>query len=129
MEPAILSVISQRLVARVNNCPVELHPLIDVVHNVIRALTELKIDLGLRSRRLEIEREWIRLTDSPRAGEDLSRRQERQQRSQNRRRELRLPFHQIILVAAKRASGVMVHIVLDERDATLSAQRNERRLQ
>src|SRR5437899_9854576 len=125
MEPAIVSVISQRLVARVNNCPVELHPLINVVHNVIGALTELKIDLGLRSRRLEIEREWIRLTDAPRPGEDLTRRQESQERSQDRGRELRLPFHQIILVAAKRRSGLMIHVVLDERHAILRTQRDK----
>src|SRR6266511_3011709 len=121
MEPAILSVISQRLVARVNNCAIKLHPLINVVHNVIGALTELKIDLGLRSRRLEIEREWIRLANSPRASEDLTRRQESQQRSQDRGRELRLPFHQIILVAAERGSGVMIHVVLDERHTILCA--------
>src|SRR5213080_5526196 len=113
MQPAIFSVISQRFVARVDNGAIELHPLINVVHNVIGALTELKIDLGLRSRRLEIEREWIRLTDAPRASEDLTRRQESQQRSEDRGRELRLPFHQIMLVAAKCRSGVMIHVVLD----------------
>src|SRR5207247_7344155 len=52
-----------------------------------------------------------------------------QQRSENGRRELRFAPHQIILVAAKRGPCVMVHIVLDEGDAVLRAERNKRRLQ
>ena len=74
MQPPIFSVISQRLVARIDNGTIELHPLINVVHDVVGALTELEIDLGFRSRRLEIERQWIRLTNSPRASENLPRR-------------------------------------------------------
>ena len=76
-------------------------------------------------RRLEIERQRIRLTDSTRASEDLSRRQKRQQRAENWRRELRLSLHEVILVTAKRGSGVMVYIVLDERHTILGAQGNE----
>ena len=45
MEPAILSVIGQRLVARIDDGAVELHPLVNVVDDVIGALAELKIDL------------------------------------------------------------------------------------
>src|SRR5947209_20611436 len=125
MQPAIFSVISQWLVACIDDGAIKLHPLINVVHDMIGALTQLKIDLGLRSRRLEIEREWIRLTDAPRPGEDLTRRQESQERSQDRGRELRLPFHQIILVAAKRRAGVMIHVVLDERHAIPRNQRDK----
>src|SRR5207253_2515037 len=125
MKPAIFSVISQRLIARVDDGAIKLHPLINVVHNVIGTLTELKIDLGLRSRRLEIESKRIRLTDSPRASENLPRRQKSQQRSQNWGSELRLPFHQIILVATKRGSGMMIHVVLDKRNVILCAQGNE----
>ena len=47
MEPAIFSVIGQGLVARIDDGAIKLHPLINVVHDVIGALTELKIDLGL----------------------------------------------------------------------------------
>src|SRR5205809_7793588 len=108
MKPAIFSVISQRLVARIDDCAIELHPLINVVHNVIGALTELEIDLRLRLRRLEVEREWIRLTDSSRPCEDLPRRYKRQQRSENWGRELRLSFHKIILVTANLRPGVMI---------------------
>ena len=74
MQPAIFSVISQWLVACIDDGAIKLHPLINVVHDMIGALTQLKIDLGLRLRRLEIEREWIRLTDAPRPCEDLPRR-------------------------------------------------------
>jgi hypothetical protein len=74
MEPAIFSVISQRFVARIDDCAIKLHPLINVVHDMIGALTELEIDLRLRLRRLEIEREWVRLTDSSRPCENLPRR-------------------------------------------------------
>ena len=74
MQPAIFSVISKGFVARVDDGAIKLYPLINVVHNVIGALTELKIDLGLRLRRLEIECEWIRLSDSAGASKDLPRR-------------------------------------------------------
>ena len=129
MQPPIFPVIGQRLVARIDDGAIELHPLINVVDDVIGALAELEIDLALRLRRLEIERQWIRLPDPPRAGENLARGEKGQQRAENRRRELRLAFHQIILVAAERRAGVMIDVVLDERDAVFRAESNERRLQ
>src|SRR6266545_5563666 len=129
MQPPIFPVIGQRLVARIDDGAIELHPLINVVDDVISALAQLEIHLALRLRLLEIERQWIRLPDAPRSGENLARRQKSQQRSENRRRELRLASHQIILVATKRRPGVIVHVVLDERDAVFRAESKERRLQ
>ena len=61
MQPAILAVIRQRLVARVDDRAVELHPLIDVVHDVIGTLADLEIDARFLLRKLEIERERVRL--------------------------------------------------------------------
>src|SRR5207247_2315239 len=121
MQPAILSVISQRLVACVDDGAIKLHPLINVVHDMIGALTKLEINLCFRLRRLEIECQWIRLANSTGASEDLPGSQKSEQSSENRRRELRLPFHQIILVATERGPGVMINIVLDKRDATFGA--------
>ena len=125
MEPPIFSVIGQRLVARVDDRAIKLHPLIDVVHDVIGALAKLEIDLGFRLRRLEIKRQRIGLTDAAGAGKDLACRQKSQQRSQNWRRELRLPFHQIILMTTKSRASVMIDIVFDKRDAILRAQGNQ----
>ena len=124
MQPPIFPIIGQRLVARIDDGAIELHPLVNVVDDVIGALAELEIDLALRLRRLEIERQRIRLPDAPRAGENLARREKGQQGSENRRRELRLASHQIILVATERRAGVMVDVVLDERDAVLRAESN-----
>ena len=47
MKPAIFSVIGQRLIPRVDDRAIELHPLIDVVHDVIGPLAKLKMDLRL----------------------------------------------------------------------------------
>src|SRR5437762_7035471 len=121
MKPPIFSVIGQRFIACVDNGAIKLHPLINIIHNVVSTLTKLKIDLRLRSWWLEIECEWIRLTDASGAGKDLPRRQKSKQRSENWWRELRLPFHQIILMATKRGPGVMIDIVLDKRDTVLGA--------
>ena len=129
MEPPIFSVIGQRLVARVDDGAVELHPLIDVVHDMIGALAELEIDLRLRLRQFEIKREWIGLADPARAGKNLPRGKKSEQRAENRWRELRLAFHQIILMTTKRRAGVVIDVVLDERDAILRAQRNQCGLQ
>ena len=114
MEPPIFAVIGQRFIARVNDGAVELHPLIDVVDDVVGALTELKRNRRFRLGRLEIECEWIGLPHSPGAGKNLSRRKKREQGPKHRRRELRLAFHQIIFVATKRCAGVMVDVVLYE---------------
>ncbi len=101
MQPPIFSVIGQRLISRVDDGAIELHPLIDVVHDVVGALAELKIDLGLRLLRLS------------------------KQRSENGRCKLRLSFHQIILMAAKSGAGVMIDIVFNKRHATVRAQGNK----
>ena len=47
MQPPIFAIIGQRLVARVDDGAIELHPLIDVVDDVIGALAQLKIDRRL----------------------------------------------------------------------------------
>ena len=126
MEPAIFAIIGQRLVARVDDGAIELHPLINVVDDVIGALAQLKRDRRFRLRRLEIERQRIGLPYSAGAGENLSRREKREQRAEHRRRELRLAFHQIIFVATKRRAGVMIDVVLNKRDAIVRFQRGER---
>ena len=50
-------------------------------------------------------------------------------RAEDRRSELRLAFHQIILVATEGGAGVVIDVVLDERDAVGRAQIVKRRLQ
>src|SRR5258708_3397679 len=125
MKSPILSVIGQRLIPGVDDGAIELHPLIDVVHDVIGALAKLKIDLRFRLRRLKIERERIGLPDAPRAGKYLPRRQKSKQPSEDWRRELRLPFHQIILVAPKRGARMMIDIVFNKRHVTVCPQRDE----
>src|SRR2546429_7689568 len=114
MQAPIFPVIGQRLVAGVNDGAIELHPLINVVDDVIGSLAQLKIHLALWLRCLEIERQRIRLSNASRAGEDLAGRQKSQQGSKNRRSELGLASHEIILVATKRCTGVLVHVVLVE---------------
>ena len=114
MESPIFAVIGQRLIPRVDDGAVELHPLVDVVDDMVSALAQLECDRRFRLRRLEIECERIGLPHSAGAGKNLARRKKREQRPENRRRELRLAFHQIIFVATKCRAGVMIDIVLNE---------------
>src|SRR5215831_9685872 len=107
MQPSIFSVIGQRLVARIDNGTIKLHPLINVVDDMIGALAQLESNLAFGLRRLEIESQRIRLTDAAGAGKNLAGSQKSQQRSENRRRELRFASHQIIFVATERRAGVM----------------------
>jgi hypothetical protein len=88
---------------------------------MVGALAKLKVDLRLSLRRLEIKREWIGLTDAAGTGKDLPSRQKSKQRSKNWWRELRLPFHQVILMTTKRGAGVVIDIVFDKRDPILRA--------
>src|SRR5437870_225640 len=129
MQPPIFSIIRQWFVACINDSAVELHPLIDVVHDMIGALAKLEIDLCLLLRRLEIKRQRIGLTDSTGASKDLPGRQKSKQRPKNWRRELRLALHQIILVTTKRGARVVIEIIFDKRDAILRAKGNQRRLE
>src|SRR6266516_5802280 len=129
MKAPIFSIIGQGLIARIDNGAIKLHPLIDVVHDVIGALTELKIDLRFWLGRLKVECERIGLADTTGAGKDLPGRQKSEQRSQNRRRELGLPFHQVIFMATKRGAGVMIDIVFYKRHTAIRTQGSERRLE
>ena len=61
MQPAIFPIIGQRLVARVDDRAVELHPLVNVIHDMVGPLAELKIDRLFRRRHFEIEGEGIGL--------------------------------------------------------------------
>src|SRR4051812_13662864 len=101
MEAAIFPVIGQRLIPRVDDGAVELHPLINVVHDVVGPLAELEFNRDLRLRQLEIERERVGLPYPAGAGENLAGREKSEQGAEHRRRELRLAFHEIILVAAE----------------------------
>src|SRR5438477_3349629 len=117
MEPPVSPIIRERLVARVDDGAIELHPLVNVVDDVIGALAELKIDVDLGLRELKIERKRVRLPDASGAGENLARGEKGEQRSQDRRSELRFAFHQIILVAAKGRARAVVDVVFDKRNA------------
>jgi hypothetical protein len=114
MKPPIFSVIGQRLIPSVDDGAIELYPLIDVVHDVVGPLAKLELDLPFRLRWLEIERQWIGLADPTGPGKYLPCRQKSKQRSEYWRRELRLPSHQIVLVAPEGGAGMMIDIVFDE---------------
>jgi len=123
VQPPVPPVVRQRLVARIDDRPVELHPLVDVVHDVIRSLRDLEIDRLAAARHLEIERQRARLSHPPRPREKLPRREEREERPEDARIELQVPPHQVILVAAKRRARHVVHVVLDERHLIRCSQR------
>ena len=125
MKSPVFSIIGQGLVTCIDDGAIKLHPLVDVVHDMIRTLAQLEIHACFRLRRLEIKRQWIGLTDAAGAREDLSRRQESKKCPQNWRRELRLPLHQIILVTTKRGARVVIDVIFDERNAILRAQSNQ----
>src|SRR2546423_1254513 len=122
MKPAIFPIIGQGLVPGVDDRAIELHPLVNVVDDVIGALAELEIDVPLGLRQLEIEGERIRLPDAAGASENLTSSEKGEQSAEDRRRELGLALHQIVLVAAKSGAGVVIDVVLDERDAVGSAE-------
>src|SRR5580658_5389757 len=71
MESTIFSIICQRFIASVDNRPVELHPLINVIHNMIGSLADLKIDVPGSIGEFEIESERICLSNPAGARENL----------------------------------------------------------
>ena len=117
MQPPILSVVRKGLIACVDDGAVELHPLVDVVDDVIRALADLKFHRRAAAWRIEIEGEGTGLPDAPCAGENLPSGEETEQRAEQRRMELYLATHEVIFMTAKSRAGVMIDVVLDERHA------------
>ena len=83
---------------------------------MVGPLAELKIDRLFRRWHLEIEGEGIGLADPARAGENLARGKKREERAEGRGSELRLALHQVIFMAAEGCPGVMIDVVLDERN-------------
>src|SRR5262249_5195775 len=114
MESTIFAVIGEWLIARIDDCAVELHPLINVVHDVIRPLAELEVNRLFARWDLEIESERVGLSNSACAGENLAGGQEGEQSPERSRSELCLAPHEVILVATEGSPGVMVDVVLDE---------------
>src|SRR5205085_10891188 len=117
MQTTELAVVSQWLVTRVNDRAIELHPLVNVVDDVISSLADLEPQRRRIWRQIKIESEWMSLADASRPGVDLSCREKTKQRSEHYRRELCLATHQVVLVTAKSGAGVMVDIVFDEGNA------------
>src|SRR5262245_16812474 len=107
MQATIFAIVCQRLIAGVDDRPVKLHPLVDIVHDMIGTLADLKVYAARPIRHFEIERERICLPDASSPGEDLTRRKKGKQRTEYFRSELGFPSHKIVLVAAERSSGVM----------------------
>src|SRR6266581_9379663 len=116
MQPAIFSIIGQRLIARVDDRAIELHPLINVVHNMIGPLADLEIDWGIRFGDFKVERQRVRPPDPTGARKNLTRREKSEERTERRRRELRVALHHIILMATEGRAGLMIDVVFDERN-------------
>src|SRR5438552_17548105 len=116
MQPAIFSIIGQRLIARVDDRAIELHPLINVVHNMIGPLTDLEIDRGIAFSDFEVERQRIRPADPTSACKNLARRKKSEERTERGRGELRFALHQIIFMATEGCAGLMIDVVFDERN-------------
>src|SRR3954462_11417974 len=114
MQPAILPVIRERLVARIDNGAVKLDPLVNVVDDMVGALAQLELDRDFRLGQLEIERQRVCLPDAAGARKNLPGGKKREEGAEDWRRKLRLPFHQIILVTAERRAGGVVDVVFDE---------------
>src|SRR5215510_8799406 len=98
MEPAILPIVRQRLIARIDDRSIELNPLINVVDDVIGSLAELEVDRLLARRHFEIKGQRICLTDPARPGINLAGGEKGEERAECGRGELRFASHKIILV-------------------------------
>ena len=114
MQSPILPWISKRFVASIDDRAVVLHPLKEIVLDVIRPLADLERDRRFGTRQFEIERKRICLPYSSGASENLPRREKTEQRAEHRRRELRFAPHEVVLMAAECRAGLVIDVVLDE---------------
>ena len=64
MQAAILAVIGQRFVTGIDDRAVELHPLVDVVHDVVGTLRNLKVHRLIVAAVVKLEGEGIGLADA-----------------------------------------------------------------
>ena len=116
MQAAVFPRIGEGFVARVDNGAVELHPLKQVVIDVIRALADLEMAVGAVPQQIPAQLRAGRRTDPARAGEEQTQRQKREQSEYVVLRQGGGTPDEIIFVAAERRAGVMVHVVANEVD-------------
>ena len=129
MQPPVFAVIRVRLVAGVDDGPVELHPLVDVVYDVIGALRDLEVDRRRVAAGFPVEGKGIGLAHPARASEDLPRGEKREQRVQRGRVELHLAAHEVVLMAAESRAGVVIDVVLEKGHLPGPLQCRQRALQ
>ena len=126
MQSTIFPIVGEGLIAGIDDCPIELHPLVDVIHDVISPLADLEIHVTRPIGQFEIRSERIRLSNPAGTSKNLTGRQERQKRRQYFWSELRFPVHQIIFVAAECRTGVVIDVVLEKGDLIFDAHFCER---
>src|SRR5438477_2869446 len=117
MQSPELAIVRQRFIPRINDGTIKLHPLVDVVHDVIGALADLETDGRGVGRQIKIKSERMGLSDASRARINLAGCQKTKQRSQQRRGELSFAPHQIVLVTTEGRAGVVIDVVLNKRNA------------
>jgi hypothetical protein len=115
MQSPVFPIVGKRFITSIYDSPVKLNPLVNIVHDMIRSLTYLKINLALPIWQLEIKCKRICLSYSPSPGKYLPGRKECEQRREHFRRKLRFPSHKVVLVATESGARVMIDIVFEKR--------------
>src|SRR4026207_1632021 len=127
MNAPVLIRVGQRLISGIDDRAVLLHPLKEIVHNIVSALRDLKREESLLSvpmARASRHKESIHLNpaalrtscaDTPGSGKDLPGNEEGHKGSEAAPGKGKAPRDEIVLVRPKGRVGLMIHIVLDER--------------
>src|SRR5437899_1703716 len=113
MEAAILARVGQWLITSVNNGAIVLHPLEEIILDVIRPLADLKQRRFLALHDFAAKARGPNRADAPRPGEQNPEGEESEQREDVFLVERCLAIERVVLVTAEGGAGVMVHVVAD----------------
>src|SRR5258708_1039981 len=129
METAILARVGEWFIASVNDGAVVLHPLEEIILDVIGALADLKKGGFLALHDFSAKSRRPNRADSPRAGKQNPKCQEGEERKHVLFVKRRFAVERVVFVTAKGRAGVMVHVVADETDFVLQLQSVDRFLE
>src|SRR5439155_8168242 len=128
VQSPVLAGVGQWLIASVNYGAIVLHPLEEIVLDIIRALADLEKGRFLALHHFTAEPRRPDRSNPTRSGEKDAQCKESQQREHVSLVQRRLAVQRIIFVATKRGAGVVIDVVADEADLVLQTQRVDRLL-
>jgi hypothetical protein len=122
MEAPIFPRIGERFVPSINDRAIKLHPLKKIVVDIVRALADLKMAISSMTQKVAAKFRTRGGTDSACTHKQLTQSKKRQQRQNVCLSQRSGTPDEVIFVATKCRTGIVIDIITDEADLVRKAQ-------